>query len=192
MKRYVKASHNIYSFEPGEQVTVYNGTYGYSNYEATFLETEINRHGVEMAVVESRARGQHQVPLSSIIPSQYQYFKSLTFDDVVSKSFVKKMIYDDDSMWCDRIRVSRVDRDASIENLVGCEAHIMGPGNFQNRGYRVCIIEYISKHYDTTKDYTDKYNLSVNDPLIDEALDILKSADKVVVNFAGYQRIIEK
>lgn len=184
MKLYVKASRNIYSFEPGDQVTVYEGAHGYANYDATFVETYQNRYGVDMAVVRTKG-GDKNIALSSIIPSQHAYFYSLSLDDVLTKDFVAGMIYKDDAMWCDRINASRVDRDASIENIVGYDAYIA----HYPSGYRVAITEYISKNYSTTSESDDRDRLSIDDPMITEALDILKSAPKVVVNFAGYQRI---
>jgi len=188
MKRYIRSSTApTYDFDLGDTVTVYNGTHGYANYDGEIVYLYINRYDVAMARVRSRS-GDHDVALSSIIPSQRAYFYSLTINDVLTKDFISKMKFKDDSMWCDRVNSSRVDHDVSIENTVGYEAYIAS----YTSGYRVCITDYISKHYTVTREIEDESGLSVNDPMITEALDILKSAPEVVVNFAGYQRIFKK
>ena len=180
MKRYIKSNQVL---QVGDEVTVYEGKVGYANYDGVLVDIYTNKYGSEMGVVETRG-GYDDVHLTSIIPSQKKYFYSLTRDDILQKSFVKKLVNRDDSMWCRKIPCKRVDRDNSIENIVGYEADIIRESN----GFRVVITNYISKHYEETRDIRDEHQLSADDPMIDEALDILKTAPEVIVNFAGYQR----
>ena len=188
MKRYIRSSTAKYSFEPGANVTVYEGKFGYANWEGTFVDSFINRYGVEMAKVRREYGEEENIPMSSIIPSQKKYLYSLDFDDVVTKEFVSSMVFKDDSIWCHRISVPRVDKNPSMENVVGYDALIV----HYDSGYRVNITTYISKNYSTTKESEDESRLSIDDPMIDEALEILRSADKVIVDFAGYQRVFTK
>lgn len=174
-------------FHWGDEVTVYESKVGYANYDGVLVDTYVNEHGVKIGVVETEG-GYHDVPYSYIVPSQKKYFYSLNIDDVLQKSFINKLVNKDDSIFCKKIPYKRVDRDASMENVVGCEADIIS----YNDGFRVVITQYISKHYDVTRDIQDERGLSVNDPMIDEALSILKTAPEVIVNFAGYQRTFKR
>ena len=152
MKRMIIAANetNADDFAPfhyGDEVTVYEGKVGYANYDGVLVDTYVNNYGVKIGVVETKG-GYDDVPYSSIIPSQKKYFYSLSIDDVLQKSFIKKLVNKDDSVWCRKIPYKRVDRDAGMENIVGCEADIMyesssNPGYYS--GYRVVIIQYISK-----------------------------------------------
>lgn len=188
MKRYIKsAKQAYYDFQIGDIVTVYNGMQGYANYDGEIVDIYTNSHDVVMAVVRSRS-GDKDVSLSSIIPSQRDYFYSLSISDILSTAFLAKMQFKNDSMWCDRVNASRVDRDPSIENTVGYDAYI-SPGR---SGYDVSITEYVSKNYSTTSYSQDAGNLPLTDPIFDEAFDIMRSSNKVVVNFAGYQRVFER
>lgn len=188
MKRYIKsAKQTYYDFQIGDTVTVYEGKHGYANYDGKIVDIYTNSHDVVMAVVRCR-RGDINVPLSSIIPSQRDYFYSLSISDILSTAFLAKMQFENDSMWCNRVHASRVDRDPSIENTVGYDAYISP----SRSGYDVSITEYVSKNYSTTSYNQDAGNLPLTDPIIDEALDIMQSSNKVVVNFAGYQRVFER
>lgn len=190
MKRWIHAAtETSYNFEPGDQVTVYEGKVGYANYDAEFVRYETNVHGVQMAVIK-RASGIDKVPASVIMPSERDYFYSLTRNDVLTKEFVAKLIHKDDSMFCDKIRYKRVDRDPGMENVTGIDADIMNDKTGE-QSYRVIITRYITKNYDETRDWDDEWGTKLNDPLIDDALDVLKKAPIVYVNFAGYQRKFE-
>ena len=190
MKRWIHASSDTNSVSIGDEVTVYSGTHGYANYDGTLIDTEVNKYGVEVGVVDTGKRIE-KVPMSSIIPSEKRYFYSLKLDDVLTSEFVAKMIHRDDSMWCDRIKYPRVDRDLGMENVVGTEAHIQAtkPGE---QDYRVVVVSYIDKHGSTDRDIIDEWHIGLNDPLVDEALDVMSKANEVVVNFAGYQRIFKQ
>lgn len=192
MKRMIVATHgtdadDFAPFHWGDEVTVYEGKVGYANYDGVLVDTYVNEHGVKIGVVETKG-GYEDVPYSCIVSSQKDYFYSLSIDDVLQKSFITKLVNNGDSIWCRKIPYKRVDRDASMENVVGCEADIIGGKD----GFRVVIIQHISKHYDVTRDIQDERGLSVNDPMIDEALEILKTAPEFIVNFAGYQRTFKR
>ena len=193
MKRWIHAAtYNSvpkYDFQNGDPVTVYNGKVGYANWDGIYTGQHTNRYNVAIAEIAHDNGKIEDVPLSSIIPSQKKYFYSLTFDDVTSISFIKKMVYNGDSIWCDKVRYARVDSDPSIENIVGAEGHIICLGD---NDYKVVVDRYISKHYQVTKDSEWDVHVSMNSDLFREALGIIQSADEVVVNFAGYQRIIKK
>ena len=192
MKRYLKCSTNKYNFRSGDRVTVYEGKVGYANYDTTFIDSYLNSHGVEVALVEGSFGKTKEVPYSCIIPSEKEYFYSLTIEDVLTPEFVAELNHKDDSMWCKKISYKRVDRDQSIENTVGSDADIICTNPGENPKYRVVIIDYISKHYNVDRDITDESGLTADDELIYDALDILKHADEVIVNFAGYQRTFRK
>ena len=190
MKRWIHASLDLQPLQEGDAVTVYNGTHGYSNYDGVLIDEEINKYGVKIAVVDTGKRIE-KVPMSSIIPSQKKYFRSLTIDDVTTKEFIAQMIYKDDSIWCDKIRYDRVDRDTNMENVVGVDAMIKTVREGE-QNYRVVISDYISKHGSITTDTQDEWDVKLDSRLIYEALDILKRAKEVVVNFAGYQRVFKR
>ena len=78
-----------------------------------------------------------------------------------------------------------------MENVTGIEADIMSAKEGE-QVYRVVITTYITKNYQETREHDDEHNISLDDALIQEALDILKDAPEVVVNYAGYQRKFEK
>lgn len=187
MKRWIHASSDV---EIGDKVTVYESKVGYANYDGTLVDVETNKHGVEIGVIDTGKRTT-KVPMSYIIPSEKEYFHSLTLDDVLTKKFVSELVHKDDSMWCDKIKYSRVDPDLGMENVVGSEANIQAiKPNEQD--YRVIVISYISKHGSVDRDITDEWHVGISDPLIDDALGILSNANEVVVNFAGYQRVFKK
>lgn len=199
MKRYIRCSTlNKYGIQPGDPITVYNSKEGYTNYEADFIESYINRDGHEIAIIEKpRERGQDEVYYNQIIPSQRDYFYSLTLSDVLTPEFVASMVHNKDSIWCKNVRYSRVDRDMSIENVVrndayiGCSNH-SGTCMVDTPRFKVSIVSYISKHGSIDRDVICEYDLLAGDELVYEALDVLRHADEVVVNFAGYQRTLRR
>lgn len=187
MKRWIHAAtETSYNFEPGDQVTVYEGKVGYANYDAEFVRYETNVHGVKMAVIK-RASGIDKVPASVIIPSEKDYFYSLTRDDVLRRDFVAQLIHKGDSMFCHKIRYKRVDKDPGMENVTGLDADIMNDKTGQ-QSYRVIITTYITKNYDETREWEDEWGVTIDDDLIQDALDVLSKAPEFYVNFAGYQR----
>lgn len=192
MKRYIRCSTNKYNFQPGDKVTVYESKVGYANYDAEFISSYINKYGVEIAVIEPYRSGYKEVPYSYIIPSEKEYFYSLTLKDVLNPGFIRKLNHKDDSIWCRKIPYKRVDRDTSIENVVGSEADIICTKSGSEPRFRVVIIDYISKHGSTDRDITDEYGLAADDGLVQDALSILKNAPEVIVNFAGYQRTFRR
>jgi len=187
MKRYIACSRdeNKYDLSPGDSVTVYAST-GYANYEGILEDIYTNKYNVQIARVSTK-HGYENVPLSSVIPSQRDYFYSLSLDDILTEEFLSEMGFKDDAMWCDRVRVPRVDADPSIENTVGYDVYVAPNGS----RYRVIITEYVSKHRSTTS-YRDESKLALGNPKLDDAIDMMKSASEVVVNFAGYQRIFNR
>ena len=191
MKRWIHAAtESTYNFEPGDQVTVYEGKVGYANYDAEFVRYETNPHGVQMAVIK-RASGVDEVPASVIVPSEKEYFYSLTRDDVLKQDFVAKLIHKDDSMFCHKMRYKRVDRDPGMENVTGLDADIMNDKTGQ-QSYRVIITTYITKNYDETREFEDEWGVKIGDDLIGDALEVLSQAPEFYVNFAGYQRTFKK
>ena len=192
MKRWIHAATDVeYNIQPGDRITVYNGTHGYANYDADFIEYFTNKNGVKMARILHDNGKEDTTPASYIIPSEYEWFKTATLDDILTKDFVASMYHQDDSIWCNKIRYNRVDRDEGMENVTGVDADIMNIKKGQPR-FRVVIIHYINKHYQETRDIEDESGLSVDDPMIDEALDILKRAPEVIINYAGYQRTFKQ
>ena len=188
MKRLIiQSSSSIDNINIGDEVTVYNGMVGYSNYEGTLVDKGVNQNGVLVGYVDNGHKVK-EIPLSSIIRSEKRYFNSLTISDVLTKDFVAKMTHKGDSIWCKRTKYSRTDRDTNMENTVGMDAHIQSL-NTPKQGYRVVLTTYISKHGSVDRDVVDELHVSLNDELIDEALDILANANEVIVNFAGYQRV---
>lgn len=190
MKRWIHASTDAStSIKPGDRVTVYNGKHGHANYDATFEEYFTNSNGVKMAELSGVSSENSVVPASSIIPSEREWLYSISIDEVLTKDFVASMTHKDDSMWCDKVRTPRVDKDNEIENVTGIEAYMSGVQN--DNTLRVVITSYISKHYSEDEEWEDKM-VKVTNPLVDEALDILKRAPEVIVNYAGYQRIFKR
>lgn len=188
MKRLIiQSSSSIDNINIGDEVTVYNGMVGYSNYEGTLVDKGVNRNGIPVGYVDDGHKIE-ELSLSSIIRSEKRYFNSLTISDVLTKDFVAKMTHKGDSMWCKRTKYSRTDRDTNMENTVGMDAHIQSLHS-SKQGYRVVLSTYISKHGSVDRDVLDELHVSLNDELIDQALDILANANEVIVNFAGYQRV---
>ena len=192
MKRWIHAATDIgYDIQPGDTVTVYESKVGYSNYDATLEEYFTSSRGVKMAKLRRSSGRTEDVPASIIIPSEKEWFYSISLSDVLTKEFVSKLTHKDDSMWCSKIPHKRVDLDRGMENVTGVEADIMNTKQGQPE-FRVMIVTYTSKHYEETRDIEDEWDLTVNDPMIEDALAILKTAPEVVVNFAGYQRTFKR
>ena len=190
MKKWIHAATDAeHSFEPGDRVTYYNSTVGYANYDAEFVRYETNKYGVQVAVIKSLAsEKEKQVPTDYIIPSEKEYFYSLSREDVLSKDFIAKLIHKDDSMFCSKIRYKRVDKDPGMENVTGAEADIISDKEGK-QSWRVVLLKYVTKHYSEDRELeADEWGCKLSDPLIDEALSILEKAPEFYVNFAGYQR----
>lgn len=187
MKRWIHADTELTSsFKPGGKVTVYESTVGHANYDAEFVRYETNQYGLPLAVVKTRTK-QQKVPVKMVIPSEKEYFYSLTREDVLTQDFVAKLIHKEDSMFCHKIHQKRVDKDPEMENVTGVDAYIANdaPGK---QSYRVAISTYITKKYTETREDTDERGVGIDDQLIDDALGILSQAPEFYVNFAGYQR----
>ena len=157
MKRWIHAatSNKVNcSVNIGDDVTVYEGKVGYANYDGVLVDTKVNKYGVEIGVVDTGNRIK-EVPMSSVVPSEKKYFYSLKLSDVLTKEFISQMTHKDDSIWCSKIRYSRVDRDTNMENVVGSQADIQAvkPGE---QDYRVIIMTYISKHGSVDRDVVDE------------------------------------
>jgi len=190
MKKWIHTSTDSPALAPGDKVTVYNSKVGYANYDGVFLGYETNAYGVKMALVKTD-HGNERVHPSSIIPSEKEYFYSLTRNDVLTVDFIEQLIHKDDSIFCHKIKYDRVDRDPGMENVTGVEADIMNSRTGQ-QSYRVIITTYITKNYSESREYEDEQGVGPDDPLIQDALDILSNAPEFYVNFAGYQRTFKK
>lgn len=191
MKRWIHAAtESTLNFKPGDKVTVYEGRVGHANYDAEFVRYETNQYGVPVAVIKTKTN-QQRVPVKSVIPSEKEYFYSLTREDVLTQEFVSRLVHIEDSMFCRKIYQKRVDGDPGMENVTGLEADIMNdaPGK---QSYRVIISTYITKKYTETRDDTDERGVDIDDHLIDDALEILSQAPEFYVNFAGYQRTFKR
>lgn len=189
MKRWIHAATET-NIKPGDKVTVYESKVGYSNYDGTFLGQETNRYGVALGLVKT-ASGIEKVSMSRIIPSEKEFFDSLTRDQVLTYDFIRELTHEGDSIWCKKTPYKRVDRDTNMENVVGEDADIINC-KVGNAIFRVVITTYISKHGSVTRDVIDEQNIHADDLLIADCLDILNHADEVIVNYAGHQRIFKK
>lgn len=175
MKRYIKSTSE---FQVGDVVTVKH-SYGYAPTEDTIVELFTNNYNVPCARLSS---GESKA-LSSLIKSRKSDLSELTRDDVLRPEYIATM-QQGDSIWCDRIRISRQDSDSSIENLVGIDAYI---GCIKPNKFRVVITEYVSKNHNVTRDVTEEYVTS-DHVIVQEAIDILSDAKEIYFNYDGYQR----
>lgn len=189
MKRWIHAA-TVTNIKPGDKVTVYESKVGYANYDGTFLGQETNRYGVAVGLVKTN-HGIEKVPMTSITPSEKEFFYSLTRDQVLTYDFIRELTHEGDSIWCKKTPYKRVDKDTNMENVVGKDADIMNC-KAGSPEFRVIICTYTSKHGSATRDVVDEWNVSTDDELVAEGLDILSHTDEVIVNYAGYQRIFKK
>lgn len=191
MKRWIHAATDTAkNIKPGDKVTVYESKTGYSNYDGTFLGQETNKYGVAIGLVKTN-HGTEKVSMSSIIPSEKEMFYSLSRDQVLTFDFIKELTHRDDSIWCNKVKYSRTDRDTNMENVVGEDAFIKNCKDNEEL-FRVVIKTYISKHGSVDRDVIDEWDVPITDALIAEALDIMEHSDEIVVNYAGYQRKFTK
>ena len=183
MKRYIRSSTNPYSI--GDTVTT-NLTYGYAPYDSKVIDVTVNRNGKDCVVLDDGK----EIPVGGygMCKSKKAELNSLTIEDITTPEFISSLSADtNDSIWC-KENWGRVDRDRSIENTVGIKSVIMPI----RRGYKVVIDHAISKHGNITTDTELEYPTDINDPIISEAIDILKSANEIVLNYGFYQRVFKR
>ena len=167
-------------FQLGDKVTISEP--GYYPQEDTIVNFFTNRHGVHCAKLKSG----EEYPLSSLILSKKSDLDNLTRSDVLSIKFLSTLEYDD-SVWCNKVKYPRTDADPGIENIVGAEAFI---AKTYDGKYRINITYSISKHHHITSDSIDEKLGSLSEDIVNEAISILKDADKVYVNYGKYLKVV--